>query len=151
MLFNYQGLKGHLSGLHVTSIILTGLLMLRGYAHWWWTKIPNIICFKVLDLLRSCNGLTQYLFLHKTMHKIGAQEVLLHLKPLLLPVGHERRPNEEIVLSKIVEFVHSVEGTYKTSCIFLCVCQEQTTYLYHEKKEHVHWLTSMIYFFLTFR
>ena len=68
-------------------------------------------CFKVLDLVRSCNGLAQYLFLHNAANKIGAQEALLLLKPMLSPVGHHKRPNEEIVLSKFVEFMHSVEGT----------------------------------------
>lgn len=32
------------------------------------------------------------------------------MNPMLSPEGHVRRPNEEIVLSKFVEFVHSVEG-----------------------------------------
>ena len=68
-------------------------------------------CFKVLDLVRSCNGLAQYLFLHSAANKIGAQEALLLLKPMLSPVGHHKRPNKEIVLSKFVEFMHSAEGT----------------------------------------
>ncbi|CAB4012374.1 Hypothetical predicted protein, partial [Paramuricea clavata] len=39
---------------------------------------------EVLDLVRSCDGLTKYLFQYNATYKIGAKEVLL-LKPMLSP------------------------------------------------------------------
>jgi hypothetical protein len=69
-----------------------------------------VILSKVLDLIRKCDGLAQYLLQYRVDYKISAREVLAFLKPSMAHVGNQRKANEEVVLSKFVEFMQCLEG-----------------------------------------
>jgi len=68
----------------------------------------------MMDLMRKTSGMTNFLFQYRD-DKLTAKELQKVLKPQFSPKGSNRRTSQEIVMTKLLDFVNCVEGKFHGS------------------------------------
>jgi len=63
----------------------------------------------MMDLIRKASGMANFLFQYRD-DKLSAKELQKVLKPQFSPIGSNRRTSQEIVMTKLLDFVNCVEG-----------------------------------------
>ena len=61
-------------------------------------------------MVRGCKEMTNYLFLKKENTACTARQVLEILYPTFSPAGSNRCAQEEVVMTKFIEFLNLCEG-----------------------------------------
>lgn len=67
-----------------------------------------------MDLMHKTSGMTNFLFQYRD-HKLTAKELQKVLKPQFSPKGSNRRTSQEIVMTKLLDFVNCVERKFHES------------------------------------
>lgn len=63
-----------------------------------------------MNIIQQESGMTKYMFQHQENSKLGAKQLVKMLRPEFAPEGNSRRSSQEIVLSKLIDFIIRTEG-----------------------------------------
>ena len=64
----------------------------------------------LLDFIRKHKGMAHHLFAGKKVGNLNAHQVTMILKPAFSLEGNQRRIKEEIVMTKFIALMKSIEG-----------------------------------------
>lgn len=69
-----------------------------------------------MDLIRKTSGMANFLFQYRD-DKLTAKELQKVLKPQFSPIGSNRRTSQEMVMTKLLDFVNCVKGKFHGSLL----------------------------------
>ena len=77
--------------------------------------------FQMMDLIRKSSGMAIFLFQYRD-DKLTAKELQKVFKPQFSPIGSNWRTSQEIVMTKLLDFVNCVEGKCHGSFLIFNCC-----------------------------
>ncbi|XP_028405741.1 uncharacterized protein LOC114528309 [Dendronephthya gigantea] len=79
--------------------------------------IQGLSYYGVLDFVRNHKGMAHHLFSCMKHGNVNVQQVIKTLKPAFSPQGNQRRIKEEIVMTKFIAFLKSIEDGTLQECL----------------------------------